>query len=416
MIGWRRECHTRLLRNLNHHQPRCHRHAFGTRSQSTASLASHLEGSQAHVTGRKPILSEAQLLESTTARKPKKWLASHLQGSQAHVTARKPICSKTQPLENTMARKPNPWLASPPTRKHSRSKTHWLVSRKPSSSRVATHQSSPAQPSNAQNHRNQQKKLPVSPLYSVYLPPPAEQASKPHPSIPFNIRYTQACSRLFSINKDVVVLGIPVCILPLPLTSRPAPESSQCHTAFRFPSSFSGLLFPGSQALSLASSFPVPELFPDSWLLPVPGSFPVLSSFGPLVRLASCGLRRAARRRKVEGGGTVREGDWRAGAAYDGRRGGGGRREDEGGWWSRMAIEGAAYGTTGASSVWDCNGSVRCSSTKVLVRRVQDDGQTAFANAGFVTRFIRSGILVFHHWNRSRWCFKLGVQKRRTDL
>jgi hypothetical protein len=30
------------------------------------------------------------------------------------------------------------------------------------------------------------------------------------------------------------------------------------------------------------------------------------------------------------------------------------RREDSGGWLSSMAIEGAAYGTTGASGAWDC--------------------------------------------------------------
>jgi hypothetical protein len=120
-------------------------------------------------------------------------VSNQLQGSQARFRALKPTSrlvgpfarkhnrSKAQLLESTMARKPKKWIAS----------------RKPSSSRVATHQSSQT----VSNHR---KKVSLHHHYSQsILPhlhhPPRRSTPQAYRKIAGILR---VCSRLYSKNKQ----------------------------------------------------------------------------------------------------------------------------------------------------------------------------------------------------------------------
>jgi hypothetical protein len=126
-----------------------------------------------------------------------------------------------------------------------------------------------------------------SALYSISPSPPTKQATPKH-----TVK-TAGILRVFSLilkkkrwSYSVSRCAFCLCRFTSP---RPAPASSQCHTAFE------------SQALSLSFSFPVPASFPIL-ALSRPVSCPIPSSFGPLVRWARCSLRRA---------GGAGEGGWR---------------------------------------------------------------------------------------------------------
>jgi hypothetical protein len=169
------------------------------------------------------------------------------------------------------------------------------------------------------------------------------------------------CSRLYSKQTNRVCTRYPgvhstfTCYQPNLRLILPMPHRFQCPKLFPCP--------PLARFLALSRS----------WLFPVPS----LARF--LALLTPC-----------PGG--------RGGAAYGGRRRGG-RRAEEGG---------AAYGTTGASGVWDCKRSVRCSSTKVLVRRECKMLIRRRLQRRFCHQIYPEAALVFHHFSLneekgSRW-------------
>jgi hypothetical protein len=173
---------------------------------------------------------------------------NQLQGSQAIFRAPKPTHgSQAHPLENTN-------LESTTARKLKK----WLASRKPSSSRVATYHSSKRSPPSPDPHV-------VTLILSMILNIPISTHQASHTkAYRKNSRYTQGVLAYTQKKKKVVVLGIPVCILPLLIYQ---PKTCACILPmphrFRIPSSFPVLLFPGSRLFPDPGSFSS-RLLPDS--------------------------------------------------------------------------------------------------------------------------------------------------------
>jgi hypothetical protein len=248
---------------------------------------------------------------------------NQLQGSQAIFRAPKPTHgSQAHPLENTN-------LESTTARKLKK----WLASRKPSSSRVATYHSSKRSPPSPDPHV-------VTLILSMILNIPISTHQASHTkAYRKNSRYTQGVLAYTQKKKGGC-------------TRYPG-----VHSAFAdLPAQDLRLHPPNATPLSNPKLFPCPSLsrFPPlsrSWLFPVPSLARFLALLDPLPvgRGAAYGGRRG-RRRMADGGRAVVE-DVRLTSGGATKRA---RREDSGGWLSSMAIEGAAYGTTGASGAWDC--------------------------------------------------------------